>query len=201
MATAARTPPRMAAEEFLEWLDGQPEGARYELIDGRIVSLDDPTTGLVNETARHTDAKGEIFGQLRQQLPLGSSCRARVDGVAVRFDNGDIVFPDVMGDCSGASGDDRFIDRPVLIVEVLSPSTHAHDFLVKSRRYLRIPGLVVVILVDLDAPNAVVLRPETPEEPEVTPPDATVRFELSSGSVALDLKDVFAAAGVSIERV
>jgi Uma2 family endonuclease len=61
-------------------------------------------------------------------------------------------YPDVMVTCSAADASDPLIQRePVLLVEVLSPSTAAYDRGAKFAAYRALTSLREVLIVDPDA--------------------------------------------------
>ncbi len=186
--------PKMTADEFLEWVQDQPEGTRYELHGGSVIALHDATTGMVGERAGHADAKTEIARQLANRFRRGAPCRARAEGLAVKFENGSILYPDVMVDCGPYDPSALATTTPALIVEILSPSTRTFDLVVKARRYLEVESLVAIVLVDLDARNAVVLRKTSLDQPEIAPADATLRVELPGDVAEIDLAEVFGGA-------
>ena len=66
--------------------------------------------------------------------------------------------PDAMVICRTNPGSDTFQDDPVLIIEVLSDSTRRIDEGEKKDAYLTVPSLEVYIMVDQEAPLAVVFR-------------------------------------------
>ncbi len=185
MAGLDYTGKRMTAEAFLDWMDAQPEGARYELHGGEIV-------GMVNERSIHARGKTIIASQLHAQLRGKGPRRAYAEGLAVRFADEAVVYPDVMVDCSEPEPDARFVTKPVLVVEILSPSTRGADIGLKAPRYIGVPGLVALVMIDLDGKQAIILRPSAPNVPEIAGRDATPRFELPGGAVTLDLAEVFA---------
>ncbi len=106
-----------------------PEDVRYELIDG-IAWLMSPAPG-----RRHQELVGELFYQARQALE-GKDCRAYLSPFDVRLPRGDesddaidtVVQPDVLVVCDPAKLDEAGLrGAPDWVVEVLSPSTAAHD--------------------------------------------------------------------------
>ncbi|MFP4208518.1 MAG: Uma2 family endonuclease [Wenzhouxiangella sp.] len=125
-----------------------PEDVRYELIDGT-AWLMSPAPG-----RRHQEMVGEIYYQARQALE-DESCRAYVAPFDVRLPRGDeaddaidtVVQPDVL-----VVGDRDKLDEaglrgaPDWVVEVLSPSTAAHDQTRKLAVYER-SGVAEVWLV------------------------------------------------------
>jgi Uma2 family endonuclease len=72
-------------------------------------------------------------------------------------------YPDV----SVACGETRdFTDRPVLVVEVLSPGTQREDLGPKLQNYLRTPGLRHLLYPWPDEPRARLYTPDTGVEAE-----------------------------------
>ncbi|NMG03090.1 Uma2 family endonuclease [Azoarcus taiwanensis] len=121
--------------EYLTW----PDDVRYELIDGQAVMMA-PAPNL-----DHQDIVGELFYQIRQQLE-GKPCRPFIAPVDVRLPRGDeanedidtVVQPDVIIVCDPGKLDRRGVrGAPDWVAEVLSPSTAAHDQVVKRRIYER----------------------------------------------------------------
>jgi len=60
--------------------------------------------------------------------------------------------------CEPLRGDDRLLRDPILIVEILSPSTTAFDRQTKVPDYRRIASVQEILLVDSDSVFAEVLR-------------------------------------------
>src|SRR6056297_2424048 len=106
-----------------------PEDVRYELIDGT-AWLMSPAPG-----RRHQEMVGEIYFQARQVLE-DKSCRTYVAPFDVRLPRGNeaddeidtVVQPDVLVVCDRDKLDEAGLrGAPDWVVEVLSPSTAAHD--------------------------------------------------------------------------
>jgi len=91
-----------------------------------------------------------VYMALRQHL-RGSPCRVYAADVKLRVEAADCYFyPDVMVTCSSADLGDRLIKRgPLLVVEVLSPSTAAFDRGDKFADYRQLPDLREYLLVDV----------------------------------------------------
>jgi Uma2 family endonuclease len=94
---------------------------------------------------------GNLYMALRQHL-RGSACRVFAGDVKLRVEAADCYFyPDVMVTCSAADLGDRLIKRePLLVAEVLSPSTAAFDRGDKFADYRALPTLAEYLLVDVD---------------------------------------------------
>lgn len=139
MTLAAR---RMTADEFLDWAMAQPEGARYELVAGEVVAM-------APERAVHGRAKVAAFDALRAAVAhTGLTCEAFVDGMAVRIDDATVYEPDVLLRCGTPVADDCLeIADPVVVVEVLSPSTGHKDTGGKLDDYFRLPSVRHYLIV------------------------------------------------------
>jgi Uma2 family endonuclease len=108
---------RMSLAEFLEWDDGTD--ARYELIDGHPRAMAPPI-----------EAHGTIVANLAAVIRprLKPPCRVVVEAGIIPADRADTWYQaDLVVTCAPAERGARAIAEPRLIIEVLSPSTAAHD--------------------------------------------------------------------------
>jgi len=136
---------RMGAEEFLAWAEGVP--GRYELVDGEIFAQ-------AAERVAHARVKGEVFVALRDAIRAsGVPCQALPDGVAVRVDARTVFEPDAQVYCGPELPDDALlVENPVVVVEVISPSTGRNDALGKFEGYFRLPSVMHYLIVDPNKP-------------------------------------------------
>jgi hypothetical protein len=106
------------ADEFLAWAVGQ-EG-RLELHDGAIVAMSP-------ERVVHSRTKGEVFLALRSAiLRAGAPCRVYRGGLGLRVNSGTLFEPDAIVACGPPPHEHALeITSPMIVVEVLSPSTAA----------------------------------------------------------------------------
>jgi Uma2 family endonuclease len=123
------------------------DGCRHELLDG--VLLVTPAPG-----NRHQHAVGELFFALRAACPPDLRVRTAPFDVTLAVDT--VVQPDVL-----VTRRDDLVERgldgvPLLVVEVLSPSTRRVDEHLKRARY-EAAGVASYWLVDVDDPAAPVL--------------------------------------------
>ncbi|MEE4296483.1 MAG: Uma2 family endonuclease [Wenzhouxiangella sp.] len=125
MALQQRDDQRYTYGDYRTW----PEDVRYELIDGT-AWLMSPGPGRL-----HQEIVGEIYFQARQSL-AGQLCKAYIAPFDVRLPKGNeaddlidtVVQPDVLVICDRDKLDDAGLrGAPDWVVEVLSPSTAAHD--------------------------------------------------------------------------
>lgn len=134
---------RMTADEFLAWDETQT--VRHEFVRGEVYAM-------AGGEDRNNTVALNIAMILRQHL-RGKPCRIYMADVKLRVEAADCYFyPDLMVTCSAADAGDRLIKRePLLVVEVLSPSTAAFDRGEKFAAYRALPSLAEVLLVDVDA--------------------------------------------------
>ena len=110
---------RMTLDEFLHWDDGTD--TRYELIDGLPVAMAPPARAHAILCAR---LGGRIDAALRSRRP----CTAQTEAGIARPDRDDSCYiADVAVTCRALQRGEQLIQDPILIVEILSPSTERHD--------------------------------------------------------------------------
>ena len=127
---------------FLHWVQGR-EG-RYELEGGRVVQQ------MTGGSRNHWVIVGRLTFELAAQLDraawnVGPADLAVEVGTTVRF-------PDVLVERAGGDGKALESSEPVLLVEVLSPSSVARDLNIKVAEYLSLPSLEAYIVASQDEP-------------------------------------------------
>ncbi|HEY9719395.1 MAG TPA: Uma2 family endonuclease [Trichormus sp.] len=128
----------MSVEEYLAFEERSP--IRHEYVCGRIVAM----TGT---TQRHNTIASNINSILRSHLKGGPCCAFIIDlKVHVSAVNS-FYYPDGVVACSKRSDDSVIVAEPILIVEVLSPSTAAVDRREKVIAYRQIPSLREYLIV------------------------------------------------------
>jgi Uma2 family endonuclease len=130
----------MTAEEFLAWDAQQPE--RWEFVAGEVFAM----TGA---TAPHVTVAGNEYMALRQHL-RGTPCRTYINDIKLRVETADAYYyPDVMVTCSASDAKDPLVQRePIVLVEVLSPSTASYDRGGKFQAYRTLATLREYWLID-----------------------------------------------------
>jgi Uma2 family endonuclease len=134
---------RMSGEEFLEW--GLHQELRYELVDGVPVAM-------AGAKQRHDRIVSNVHGML-YVLMRGKKCRYFTPDLAVRIPAGNIRRPDAGIDCGLPDDDATTAAEPVLVLEVLSPSTRDFDMFGKLEEYKTVATLAHIVIVDPDAPQ------------------------------------------------
>lgn len=105
---------------------------------------------------RQSLIKSNVVGELRAALK-GHPCLACDSDLRIKVAaTGLYTYPDASVSCEPIEFDDEQRDtvlNPVLLVEVLSPSTEAYDRGKKFEHYRRIPSLREYLLVSQEAPH------------------------------------------------
>ena len=108
---------------------------------------------MAGATREHILLVTNLVGELRQQLRTGP-CEVYSNDMRVRVSPGGLyTYPDVIVVCEEPRFEDGHLDtllNPVLIVEVLSPSTEAYDRGRKFQHYRGIDSLAAYLLAASD---------------------------------------------------
>jgi Uma2 family endonuclease len=141
---------RMTADEFLAWAMEQPEGERYELVAGEVVAM-------APERLGHARVKHQVARCLEDAIAAaGLRCEALPDGVSVEIDEHTTYEPDALVRCGERlPGDTVKLSDPVVVVEVLSPSTRARDAGAKLEDYFRLASVRHYLIVKTDGRSVI----------------------------------------------
>ena len=123
-------------DEFLVWAEGQEE--KHEFVEGVIVMQ-------AGASRDHERVAKRILVSLLRQVDEGEFDVNKGDvGVRIRdgHGRGSILLPDVMIDLQSGQGKERATTTPVVVVEVLSPSSDLDHHVGKLRKYARLPSLI-----------------------------------------------------------
>jgi Uma2 family endonuclease len=137
----------MTIPEFLRWQELQED--RYELVDGEPV----PHRMMTGVSQRHDRVTFNTLLLLGIQL-RGRTCRATTADVAIRIPGRSLHRPDAAVDCGPLRDADYTAGEPVLVVEVLSPSTRQIDRFRKLEEYKSVASIRHILLVEPSVPAA-----------------------------------------------
>ena len=151
MGGPATVPQKMTLEEFYAWADRQE--APYEFVGGVPVPLypEADESGVVRAMAGgtwdHHTVISNVASLLTRRKPAG--CRVGAGAVIeLADDTGRTRLPDVLLSCAQAEKGVRGAPAPVLLVEVLSPTTADLDKGQKLDEYTLLPSVREVWLID-----------------------------------------------------
>jgi Uma2 family endonuclease len=133
-------PQRLTRAEFQRWAEGQSR--RYERIEGEPVVMSP-------ECIAHVRIKNRVWAALdRAVREAGLACEALGDGATIEVDADTDYEPDAVVNCGPPLPPDATAAaNPVVVVEVLSPSTQSVDSGEKLADYFRVPSVQHYLVV------------------------------------------------------
>lgn len=172
-------------DAFLIWENQEPQ--HYEIVGG-VLAL------MVGGTENH-DLIGNNIATILNQRLRGTPCRVHGINLKVRSPAPPIMYPDAFVRCGPASGERTVVSGPVLVVEVLSPTTQQADLTRKCWAYQAIDTLQAMLFVAADEARVKLFS----RDPDgvwlsrfIVGPDAEV--PLDAFSVALPMAELYAGA-------
>lgn len=147
---AALPKPRPEGMTETEYLDYERASeTKHEYYDGEIFAMSGASRG-------HNLISGNLMVAFKTQL-RGKGCEVYPADMRVKIpETGLFTYPDLSVMCGEAQfADDTFdtLLNPVVIVEILSPSTESYDRGKKFQHYREIPSLREYVLVAQDSPR------------------------------------------------
>jgi Uma2 family endonuclease len=136
---------KMTVDEYLAWAQDQP--GRFELYAGAVYAM-------APERAGHAKAKFAVQVALRAAIQrAGIDCHMLPDGMTVRVDAYTAHEPDALVYCGQELPDSAVeVPNPIIVIEVLSPSTRHIDASAKLAGYFRVDSVRHYLIVDPDQP-------------------------------------------------
>jgi Uma2 family endonuclease len=132
----------MSLEEFLRWDDGTD--THYELIGGFPVAMAPPA-------AAHRIIAMRLGSRLDAALATRRPCNAQGEAGILHPAHADTYFEaDIAATCEHHEFGQQALEKPFLIVEILSPSTERHDRRVKLPVYRQIETVQEILLIYSD---------------------------------------------------
>jgi len=113
---------------------------RHEYVAGYVFAMS-------GASRAHNIIAGNLFAWLHAKT-ANTSCQVYMSDFKVRIAHRQTYYyPDILVGCQPDDDDDFYLEKPCLIVEVLSPSTERTDRLEKLMAYQSIPSLKAYVLV------------------------------------------------------
>jgi Uma2 family endonuclease len=109
------------------------------------------TTGTVGHSIIQTNLAAALGGRLR-----GKPCQFFGSKLKIQVADGHIRYPDGIVVCSPVDRGATVVHDPIVVFEVLSPSTAAKDRIVKAREYQATPSVRRNVMLEQDSAGATV---------------------------------------------
>lgn len=166
---------------------------RHEYVAGEIFAM----TGA---SIRHNIIALNLATALRTHL-RGTPCRTLMEGVKLRLKKERSYFyPDVMVTCEARllelDANTQIVEDPVLLIEVLSPTTEGIDRREKLRAYRTLPSLKEYALVSQDECRVDLYRRRGDIGWDIINFEPGDQVELASVELILPIADIYFEAGV-----
>ena len=179
---------QMSREEYRRWAQGQPRG-RFERVAGQVVPM--PAEKIV-----HALLKAAVWRALDDAVrAVGLLAQAFPDGITVEVDKDTDYEPDALVNLGPRPGlDEIAAPNPVVVVEVLSPSTQSIDTGDKLAGYFRVPSIAHYLVVSARrrqvvhhrrVGDAIISAVVTAGGIVLDPPGITIEIEAIYGEVGL----------------
>jgi Uma2 family endonuclease len=177
-------PTRMTVDEFLAWAVRQEKG-RYELFKGRVVMQQPQTWG-------HAELRARLYNVLAAAVARAQvSFYAAPDGMTVRISRDEAFEPDALvAPLPKPQPLNLEIPNPVIVVEVLSPSSAKRDLADKLAGYYQVPSIQHYLVVDPGDKELIWYR----RSGDALAPPQTLRegsLRLEPPGIELALADIF----------
>lgn len=132
---------KLSLQEFIEWENAQPD--KNEFVNGEVFAM-------VGARRGHGAVVSNLVRAFGNHL-AGSPCRVFCEGMKLQIAGDAVLYPDVFVTCDAADlSTDQVFRSPLVVVEVLSPSTQAYDRSLKFAWYRKLATLREYVLVDPD---------------------------------------------------
>jgi Uma2 family endonuclease len=169
----------MLLDEFVAWEREQPE--RYEYANFVVRMM---TGGSLDHSTIASNLRAAL-----QEKPRGTGCLA-FRGDAKVIANQTVRYPDLSVTCSPISGSDDIVPDPVVIIEIVSPSTEREDRGRKKFDYFATPSVRQYAIVEQDERRIdLYTRTDAAWIDEVVTGDAVLN--LSAVGVAIPLDAIY----------
>jgi Uma2 family endonuclease len=141
----------MTIAQFLAWEERQELCYEFDGFE---------PVAMTGGTDMHEAIGGTLRALLRERL-LGSPCRVRGPTLKIEV-QGRIRYPDAFIYCGAVAPDETVIREPVVVFEVLSPSTSRTDRIEKLREYQATDSIQRYVILEQDSIAATVFTRQGP---------------------------------------
>ncbi|MEZ4629574.1 MAG: Uma2 family endonuclease [Deinococcales bacterium] len=185
----------LSAETYLA--EEKKRQLKHEYVDGQIFAM-------AGTTLIHNRIAGNIFSELRLATKT-NSCQSYISDVKLKVNEHTFYYPDVMLICpetpqspSLVDKGQHYIEKPCIIVEVMSKSTARTDQNEKRDAYLKITSLQLYLLIDSCQVWAKAYLRQGDEWQERYFQQADAPIDLPCVDIILSLADIYLQTGLII---
>jgi Uma2 family endonuclease len=140
--------PKISVEDYLA--EEKVREIRHEFVEGEVFAM-------AGTSDDHNRIVSELIVNLSNHL-RDAECELFFNDIKVRVTSAVYYYPDILVSCEKDPEHPYFRNRPILIIEVTSPSTRRVDRSEKLLYYLQIPSLQEYLIVDQHRMNVEIHR-------------------------------------------
>lgn len=178
MADTARTIDIVSAEDYLA--RERASAHRHEYVDGAIYAM-------AGGSRRHNLIAVNLIAALTAHLPDRCAAHMADTKLRIRIERAELFYyPDVMVSCVASDQTLDWLDAPLVVAEVLSPSTERVDRGEKLNAYLQIANLQEYILIEQSLPHVEVFRRANEWQREVLASGDTLQLPSIDFAIGVD---------------
>jgi Uma2 family endonuclease len=136
----------MDLDDFEDLVLDKPEDEKWELINGRVVR------SMVGARLDHARIIQNVNFALRSHIRAkGLPCETFTESAWLKERFHKLAaFPDVMVRCGPIEPDAPFVADPLILIEVVSPTSGSRDYGEKAPAYMRLASAQHICLIDRD---------------------------------------------------
>lgn len=163
---------------------------RSEFVDGSVFAM-------IGASDRHGQVTLALGSRLFDRAPSNRQVFTSEMKLHIADETSSLAYyyPDVLVSCAADDRERYFREQPVLLIEVISPSTERIDRIEKLATYKRIPSLVEYVIAEQDIPKVEVFRRRTAWQGEEYLAGTT--FHVESVGMEFSIEDVYRRVGLS----
>ncbi|MDD5034005.1 MAG: Uma2 family endonuclease [Methylococcaceae bacterium] len=160
----------------------QAQDQRYEYHAGEVYAM---AGGSESHALISMNIGAALVNALR-----GKPCRVYGADMKLHIQKQDLfVYPDIQVLCENGVRHGLYVENPVLVVEVLSPSTESYDRGLKFERYRSIESLAYYLLIDQGRRHAELFERESDGSWRLTEPQERLVFPALE--VELEVNEIY----------
>ncbi len=144
MNVTLRTP-RMTREQFLDWVERQEVPYEFDGFE---------PVAMTGGNRAHARLCQNLYRAIGNRL-VGGPCELLPEAGVATVGNA-VRYPDALITCTTGSGTDRLMPAPVVVFEVVSPSSGRIDRHVKLREYRAVRSILRYVIIDNLGPDLAV---------------------------------------------
>ncbi len=134
----AKLKTKISVEDYLEGEEGSD--IKYEFINGEVYAM-------AGASDNHNRIAGNLFAALFGKL-RDSVCEPFMTDMKLKADETIFYYPDVFVACDENPVNSFYREEPILIIEIVSPSTRQTDRREKLRAYQQMPSVMEYAIIE-----------------------------------------------------